>query len=1004
MMNRGLCWECLLFVLLLVRSAAAQHHGLVKFNGLPVPGATVTASRGDTRLAVITDEQGVYAFPGLPPGTWTLSIEMTGFAKAEREIAAGSGAAVVEWELKMLPLEAMNVQPRTSTQTSVQRTVTDAPGPNPDAATPAPAATSDAFRNLSPEQLQQRAADSFLISGSANNGAASPFSQSPAFGNNRRGPGSLYTGNLGVIVGNSALDARPFSLTGQNTPRPDYNRVQGVLSFGGPLRIPHLLRRNGPNLTLNYQWLRNHNVTAQSGMMPTAAERNGDLSRWSNAITDPATGLPFPGNAIPSNRISPQATALLSLYPLPNFTGDSRYNFQVPIAANTHEDNLQSRFTQRLPRRNQLSGNFAYSSTRSDSPNLFGFLDKAGSAGTNAGVNWLHMFGQRLYTVLGYQYSRFSTRTTPFFAHRLNVSGEARIGGNNQEPVNWGPPALAFSSGVAGLSDAQSSFTRNQTSGVSLDIGWIRGRHSLAFGGLFRRQQFNLLAQEDPRGTIAFTGAAAGSDLAGFLLGIPDASSIAFGNADKYLRASASAAYVTDDWRLSPGLTLNLGVRWEYGSPVSERYGRLVNLDIVPGFAAATPITGSSAELLHPDRNNVAPRFGFAWRPLAASSMVVRGGYGVYHDTSVYQAIATRMAQQSPFSTSLRAENSAATPLTLANPFAASAAITSNTFAVDPDFRIGYSQNWQLSVQRDLPASLAMIVTYLGSKGTRAQQQLLPNTFPAGAVNQCPACPAGFIFLTSNGNSIRHAGQVELRRRLRSGISASVQYTFAKSIDDAALGGQNQGGQNRGGQDQGGRSQGGALIAQNWLDLRSERALSNFDQRHLVSVQAQYTTGMGLGGGTLAGGWKGGLFKDWTFSSQITAGTGLPLTPIYFAAVKGAGVTGTIRPDYTGAPLYDAPAGLFLNTAAYAAPAPGRWGSAGRNSITGPSQFTLNASLSRTFAAGDRLSLDFRLEALNALNHPVFPSWNTVVTSAQFGLPNPANPMRSVQTVVRLRF
>jgi len=161
---------------------------------------------------------------------------------------------------------------------------------------------------------------------------------------------------------------------------------------------------------------------------------------------------------------------------------------------------------------------------------------------------------------------------------------------------------------------------------------------------------------------------------------------------------------------------------------------------------------------------------------------------------------------------------------------------------------------------------------------------------------------------------------------------------------------------------------------------------------------------MGLHGGTLASGWKGTAFKDWTVSTVINAGTGLPLTPIYFAAVRGTGVTGSIRPDYTGAPLYDAPDGHFLNQAAYTAPVPGHWGNAGRNSITGPSQFTLNGSINRTFRVNDRISFDFRLDATNALNHPVFPSWNTIVTSAQFGLANPANAMRSVQTVARLRF
>ncbi|HEY2982147.1 MAG TPA: hypothetical protein VGJ22_13265, partial [Anaerolineales bacterium] len=689
-----------------------------------------------------------------------------------------------------------------------------------------------------------------------------------------------------------------------------------------------------------------------------------------------------------------------------------RYNYQVPIIGDTHQDSLQARFNQRLPRRNQLWGNLSYLSTRTDSPNLFGFLDKTRSAGANAGINWRHTFHPRLYAVVGYQFSRWTARTTPFFAHRLNVSGEAGIAGNNQEPVNWGPPALSFASGIAGLSDAQSSLNRDQTGGLSLAILWNRARHNITFGGNFRRQQFNVLSQEDARGSFTFTGASTqasanavpvagtGSDFAGFLLGIPDTSSIAFGNADKYFRASLANAFVTEDWRVTPGFTLNLGLRWEYGSPITEVYGRLVNLDITPAFALVAPVVATSPagsltgerypnSLVRPDWNNLAPRVGFAWRPFSASSMVIRGGYGVYYDTSVYRSIASQMAQQSPLSTSLRVQNSLSNPLTLAKGFNASSSITRNTFALDPGFRIGYSQNWQLSIQRDLPAGLIIMGTYLGSKGTRAQQQFLPNTFPIGALNPCPACPTGFAYLTSDGNSTRHAGQVEVRRRLRSGFTATVQYTFSKSIDNAALGG---------------RDQGGSLIAQNWLDLRAERARSNLDQRHLLSVQTQYTTGMGVAGGMLLGGWRSALVKEWTVSTQLTAGTGLPLTPLYPAVVAGTGVTTSIRPDYTGAPLYAAPPGLFLNPAAYSAPAPGRWGNAGRNSITGPSQFTLDASLGRTFRMGDRLNLEIRLDATNALNHPVFPSWNAFVTNTQFGLPNAANPMRSVQTTARLRF
>jgi trimeric autotransporter adhesin len=285
-----------------------------------------------------------------------------------------------------------------------------------------------------------------------------------------------------------------------------------------------------------------------------------------------------------------------------------------------------------------------------------------------------------------------------------------------------------------------------------------------------------------------------------------------------------------------------------------------------------------------------------------------------------------------------------------------------------------------------LPAGMIMTATYMGIKGTRAVQQFLPNTFPLGP---CAGCPSGFSYMTSNGNSTREAGQFQLRRRLRNGFTASAQYVYSKSIDDAALGG---------------RGQGQAVIAQNWLDLSAERGLSTFDQRHVFTGQVQYTTGMGLAGGTLVNGWRGALMKEWTIAATINAASGTPLTPVYLAAVPGTGVTGSIRPDYTGAPLYDAPPGLNLNPAAYAKPPAGQWGDAGRDSIIGPKQFTMNGSMSRTFRWGDRFNIDLRVDLTNVLNHPTFPSWNTTISSAQFGLPMSANAMRSVQTTLRLRF
>jgi trimeric autotransporter adhesin len=411
-----------------------------------------------------------------------------------------------------------------------------------------------------------------------------------------------------------------------------------------------------------------------------------------------------------------------------------------------------------------------------------------------------------------------------------------------------------------------------------------------------------------------------------------------------------------------------------------------------------------------------------AWRPFSGSSLVVRAGYGVYRDTSVYENIATQLAQQAPLSKSLSVQNGPADPLSLANGFMTSPITTPDTFGIDPNFRVGYAQNWQLSIQRDLPGSLQMTATYAGIKGTRGVQEFLPNTFPYGAANPCPACPTGFAYVVSNGNSTRESGQLQMRRRLHNGLTGILQYTFSKSIDeDAMLGGEGSSAtaqsSTNGAQGSGGPTSTGAVlvppaasaqknaaIAQNWLNLSAERSLSAFDQRHLLALQLQFTTGMGLGGGTLLSGWKRALLNEWTFATEINAGSGLPETPIYLLPVQGTGVTGTIRPEYTSSPLYSAPTGLYLNPAAYTAPLPGEWGNAARSSITGPAQFSLDSSLGRTFRLTDRYNLDLRFDSTNALNHVTYTGWNTTVNGRQFGLPAAANAMRSVQTTLRLRF
>jgi len=757
---------------------------------------------------------------------------------------------------------------------------------------------------------------------------------------------------------------------------------------------------------VGFQRVADDNALSQPGLMPTALERSGNFSQSRDAlgnpiqIRDPLTGLPFAGNTIPRERISPQAAALLGYYPQPSRASDGRYNYEVPILAVMRQESLQSRLTQNVNQRNQVFGNVSYQRMTTDSNTLFGFEDQNRASAIDAQVNWTHRLAQLTSLRLRYQFTRQTSETRPYFAYRTNVSGEAGINGNNQEPVNWGPPSLSFASGISGLADALPRFTRNEANGGGGDAFVSRGRHNFTIGGDLRRNHVDILSQQDPRGGFAFTGVASGADFADFLLGIPATSQIAYGNADKYLRGFSYDAYVTDDWRVGPALTITAGARWEYESPLSERFDRLVNLDVGPGFKSISPVvatdpTGSltgatlPSSLMRPDWGGLQPRFAVAWRPVPGSSVVVRAGYGIYRNTNVYQSIATLMAQQPPLSRALSIANSRENPLTLANGFVAPEGETLNTFAVDPDFRIGSAHNWQVSIQRDLPASLTVNATYLGTRGTGLIQEFLPNTYPPGFVDPCATCPSGFVYLISGGTSSRHAGQVQLRRRLRNGLTATAQYTLSKAMDDAAS--------------YAGANLSGTAFAQNWLDLEAEHGPSSFDQRHLLTLQFQYTTGVGVAGGALVDGWQGSLLKGWTITSQLTTGSGLPLTPYYLATTPGTGFTGAIRASLTGAPT-DAPAGYYLNPAAYTTPAPGEWGNAGRNSGMGPMQFGLNAGITRTFPWSSRLNMDFRIDATNVLNHVTYSSVNTLVSSPQFGLPSAASQMRRIQTSLRMRF
>ncbi len=829
-----------------------------------------------------------------------------------------------------------------------------------------------------------------------------------AFGNGRRNVRQRYNANLNFSLNNSALDARQYSLTGQNTPKPAFAQSNMSAILGGPLKIPHLLSGQKTTFTLNYQLRRNRNSNNITTTVPTLAERGGDFSQALSLNGKPVTildplngGAPFPNNAIPTQRLSSQALGLLSFYPLPNFTSStSNYNYQVPITSITNNDNINTRISHTFNAKNQVSGNFAFQRSDGTTPNLFGFITNSHQNAYNSGVNYTYHITTRLIERFGVTVSRNAQNTTPYFANRQDVTSQLGITYpfGSLDPNYWGPPSLSFSNGFYGLSDGSTTRNHSQTSAVTENMMWIHGKHTMQFGGDFRRQQFNYFSESNPRGSLNFTGGITGFDLADFMLGLPYTSSIANGNPDKYFRANWFDGYVTDDFRLSTRLSLNMGLRWDYQLPTTEKYGRLVNIAIGQNFATAqavcaTAIAGCATadqsgfpnSLFNTNAHAFQPRIGYAWRPFAKASTLVRGGFGLYYNTSVYQSLAPQMAQQAPFSYSW-IDTTTVTPLTLANPFPRPSLNPLPTFGVDPNLRLGYAEVWQLSVQQSLPGALVATVTYNGTKGTHQMQQIIPNSVAPGAT--ASPYPSNYTYLMSNGNSIMNSVSTQLQRRFRSGFSGNLAYIFARGLDNSgSLGGR-----------------GGALsAAQNWQDLDAERARTSGIRTHTFNNQLQYSTGQGARGGSLISGWKGVLLKDWNLTTMLSVASGAPETPsVASRALGGTGIIGPLRADYVGGPIYNSDGTLNVN--AFIVPPSGTYGNAGRNIITGPMLFTLNAGASRIIRLGERRSLDFQVQSTNVLNHVTFNSYNTTVGSIQYGLLQSPAQMRNIVANLRFRF
>ncbi|MBI4876701.1 MAG: TonB-dependent receptor [Acidobacteria bacterium] len=839
------------------------------------------------------------------------------------------------------------------------------------------------------------------------------------FGNRASRGRETIRGGASFSLRNSALDARSFSLTGQTLPKPSYAQSRFSLMAGGPLHIPKLLQDDKTFYFVNYSGSRSRNPFDSVSTLPSALERAGDFSQsviqGPVSIFDPSGRLPFAGNLVPASRFNSASRGLVAFLPLPNLPGQVR-NYQILTSNPQNSDSVGVRLNRGFGRRDRFALGYNLQRRAGESTQLYGFRDSSSGRGQSADLSWTRTLHRGLVSTLRSSFSRNRSQALPFFANGPDVAAQLGIAGASGNPLSYGPPNLSFTN-FGGLSDGSPSQRSDQTLSLNEGLLYSRGKHNMRFGFEIRRTQSNSVSDQNGRGTFTFTGlstsaldergqplAATGFDFADFVLGLPQSSSVRFGGSDVYFRGAAYNLFLQDDFRVRPNFSVNLGLRYEFLPPLREKYNRMVNLDIAPGFTGvavvlpetAGPYTGVfPAGLVDPDRNNLAPRIGIAWKPVPKRPLQVRGGYGVYFNGSVYNQAANRMAQQPPFSKSASLVTSLARTLTLQNGFASapSTQIT-NTFAIDRGYRAGYAQTWNLSLQQELPGSLVAELGYLGTKGTRLDIQRQPNRAAPGSPLTAEqrrqiGNATGFTYDSSEGNSVYHAGQLRLSRRFRRGVSVNALYTYGKSIDNVSTFGG-----------------GGAVVVQDDKNLRAERGLSSFDQRHTLNLSCMLTSPYGEGSARAATHtFAGRLLASWSLMGGLTFRSGSPFTATVLGNRADSGGTGTVgssRADSTGLPVL---AGTgFFNPLAFTLPPAGRYGNAARNTIPGLGQGSMNASLGRGISLGERRRLDIRVESGNLLNQVSFTRVGTTVNSSSYGLATAAGNMRSVNVNLRLRF
>ncbi len=786
---------------------------------------------------------------------------------------------------------------------------------------------------------------------------------------------------------NAALDGRNyFAPADAGDPRDQRNQ------FGGSIGAP--VKRNRTFVFADFEGRRVREGITRVTNVPTAAERSGDFSQSGLPfLIDLFTQQPFPGNRIPRERLHPIGGALTNLYPLPNRNVPQQNYVSSPILRDRN-DQFDGRLDHQLTSRDDLAVRYSFGNRdffepfgNGNATAIAGFGNQVPRRAQNFMVAETHAFSPVLLNEFRTAFTRVSSQVL-----LENRAGRTNTAFGLPAPSNPRDNGLTSISvpGFSSLGDESNNpqFGTTKTIQVLDTATWVRGRHLTRFGFDYRHLGQDAFRDVQSRGFISFVGFT-GSAMAELLQGIVAASGLAKLDNPQALRTASYNLFVNDAWRVAPRLTLNLGLRYEYNSPAVDATDRANLYDPSRGALVAVGKNGFPRSGYSPDRNNFAPRAGFAFQ--AASKTLLRGGYGFYFDQSPL-APGEGLYFSAPYFDFRLFFFSGQAPLLLHNPFPANAAAPypPSATAFQRNLSTGYMQHWNFNVQQQVGQSSVLEIGYVGSKGTKllSARDLNQPGPSAAQFNLRPNPVFGDInVLESRGNSNYHAMQARFQQRFSHGLSALASYSWSKSIDDAS-----------------GffASTGDPNFPQDSRNVRLERARSNFDVRQRLSLSYAYD--LPFGKGRWLGGWQ--TFGIWSFQ------TGRPFTVALHpdndnsgTGRSSLGFGNNDRPNYLrNAKLSNPGPVQWFDTKAFAIPARGNFGNAGRNILDGPGLVQVNASVIKNFSIGENRSLQFRVESFNLTNRTNFDLPDLTVESPSFGRIASAQNPRRFQLGLKLLF